>query len=164
MKLNSMMLALSLGLWAVAAGAQTIDLGLDASGYRRFELYPHLEKGFAAMAKGQRRRALVAFERARLLAPDNPAVTLHLATAYRHFGAVKYAEALLRRQLTRHPGHAGLTQALQDMGAPARTKTPVPLPLPLASSSRPAAKPPAAAPAAASGPGRADLAGALKRG
>jgi adsorption protein A len=127
MKLKSTMLALSLGLWACTAGAQTIDLGPDAGGSRRFLLYPHLEKGLAAMADGKRRRALVAFEQARLLAPDNPAVTLHLAMAYRHFGAAKYAEALLRRQLTRHPGHAGLTQALQDLGVPAGTNTPAPL-------------------------------------
>lgn len=115
MKLNSTMLALSLGLWVVAASAQTMDLGPDATSYRRFLIYPHLEKGFDALARGERGRALAEFERARSLAPDNPAVALHLAQAYRHFGEPARAEAVLREQLTRNPGNKALNNALDGL-------------------------------------------------
>ena len=135
MKLNSAMLALSLALCACGAGAQTFDLGPDTGGYRRFLLYPHLEKGLAAMARGERRRTLVEFEQARLLAPDNPTVSLHLAAAYRYFGNATYAETVLREQLSRHPGHAGLIQALEEL----RTRTPAPLAASVASAAKPVA-------------------------
>lgn len=117
MKLNSTMLALSLGLCAVTASAQTIDLGPDATGYRRFLLYPHLEKGFDALNRGERVRALAEFEQALTLAPNNPVVAMHLAEAYRHFGEPARAEAVLREQLTRHPGHSGLSRALSELRA-----------------------------------------------
>ena len=117
MKLNSTMLALSLGLWAITASAQTMDLGPDATSYRRFLIYPHLEKGFDAQARGERGRALAEFEQARALAPDNPAVALHLAQAYRHFGEPARAEAVLREQLTRNPGNKALSKALDGLRA-----------------------------------------------
>ena len=117
MKLNSTMLALSLGLWVVTASAQTMDLGPDATSYRRFLIYPHLEKGFDALAREDRGRALAEFEQARALAPDNPAVALHLARAYRHFGEPARAEAVLREQLTRNPGNKALSKALDGLRA-----------------------------------------------
>lgn len=115
MKFNLTMLALSLGLSAFTAGAQTLDLGPDATGYRRFLLYPHLEKGFDAMARGDRGVAVAEFEQARALAPNNPVVAIHLAQAYRRFGESMRAEAVLREQLTRNPGNAQLAKALADL-------------------------------------------------
>ena len=115
MKLKLTMLALSLGLSAFTAAAQMVDLGPDARSYRRFLLYPHLEKGFDAMAHGDRIRALAEFEQARALAPNNPMVAMHLAEAYRHFGEPARAEAVLREQLTRNPNDAGLRKALGEL-------------------------------------------------
>lgn len=95
MKHPSTMLVLSLGLWAFSAGAQTVDMGDDTPGYRRFMLYPHLEKGLKAMEQGNRNRALAEFEQARQLAPNNPMVAMHLAEAYRRFGEPARAAAVL---------------------------------------------------------------------
>jgi bacteriophage N4 adsorption protein A len=74
MKLNPITLALSLALTALAADAQNIELGSDASGYKRFLLYPHLQKGFEAIELGNRNRALNEFEQARTIAPNNAIV------------------------------------------------------------------------------------------
>jgi bacteriophage N4 adsorption protein A len=117
MKLNPIMLALSLALTSLAAGAQTIDLGSDATGYKRFLLYPHLEKGFEAMKQGNRNRALTEFEQARTIAPNNAVVATYLAEAYRHFGERDRAEALLREQLKRNPADVQLGKALSDLRA-----------------------------------------------
>jgi adsorption protein A len=97
------MLVFSLGLWAFSAGAQTVDMGADTPGYRRFMLYPHLEKGLKAMAQGDRSRALAEFEQARQLAPNNPMVAMHLAEAYRRFGEPARAEAVLNSLRPRPP-------------------------------------------------------------
>lgn len=118
MKLHSAMLALSAGFSVVVAvGAQPLDLGPDATGYRRFLLYPHLQKGFEAMAREDRARALAEFEQARALAPNNPVVATYLAEAYRRFGEPARAEAVLREQLMRNPGDARLKKALGDLRA-----------------------------------------------
>ena len=100
MKLKLTVLALSLGLSAFTAAAQMVDLGPDAKSYRRFLLYPHLEKGFDAMAQGNRVRALAEFEQARTLAPNNPVIAIHLAEAYRQFGEPARAEAVLQANTT----------------------------------------------------------------
>jgi len=122
-KLNLLALsALALGLPALTASAQTLDLGSDETGYRRFLLYPHLDKAFEAMSRGNRSLALSEFEWARTLAPDNPVVAMHLAQAYRHFNELARAESVLREQLMRNPGDARLTRALADVrGMPPAT-------------------------------------------
>jgi bacteriophage N4 adsorption protein A len=117
MKLNPIMLALSLALTALAADAQTIELGSDGTGYKRFLLYPHLQKGFEAMEQGNRNRALIEFEQARTIAPNNAVVATYLAQAYSHFGERDRAEALLREQLKRNPGNVRLGDALSDLRA-----------------------------------------------
>ena len=132
-KFKLTLLALSLGLPALTASAQTLDLGPDETGYRRFLLYPHLDKAFEAMSRGNRSVALAEFEWARALAPDNPVVAIHLAQAYRHFNELARAETVLREQLMRNPGDARLTRALADVrGAPLPTAqlpaAPPPLP------------------------------------
>ena len=115
MKLNPIMLALSLALTATGAVAQTVDLGPDATGIKRFMLYPHLQKGFDAMKQGNRLRALSEFEQARAIAPNNPVIAAYLADAYRRFGERARAEVLLREQLTRNPGNAQLKNARDDL-------------------------------------------------
>lgn len=115
MKVKLTLLALSLGISSFTAAAQMVDLGPDTKSYRRFLLYPHLEKGFDAMAHGDRVRALAEFEQARTLAPNNPMVAMHLAEAYRHFGEPARAEAVLREQLSRNPNDPGLKRALGEL-------------------------------------------------
>lgn len=131
MKLNPTMLALSLALATLGTSAQTIDLGPDGTGFKRFLLYPHLQKGFEAMEQGNRTRALSEFEQARTIAPNNAVVASYLADAYRRFGERARAEALLREQLTRNPGNAQLSKALSDLRAGSATPAPVPTPTPV---------------------------------
>ena len=93
--------------------------GTDISAYARFMVYPHLQKGWESMQRGERDRALAEFERARSLAPDNAAVALYLAAAYRQFGEPQRAESLLLHQLTRTPHDARVVTALADLRASA---------------------------------------------
>lgn len=116
-------------LLPAAAVAQTIDLGPDVSGYTRFVVYPHLQKGWESMQRGERDRAYTELERARALAPDNAAVALQLAAAYRKFGETLRAEKLLRDQLKRTPKDARITGTLADIEAALR---PVPVAPPTA--------------------------------
>lgn len=149
-KFNLTLLALSLGLPAFTASAQTLDLGPDETGYRRFLLYPHLDKAFAAMSRGNRSVALSEFEWARALAPDNPVVAMHLAQAYRHFNEPARAETVLREQLMRNPGDARLTRALADVrgSPPAVAQLPsTPPPVPAVAENMPV-MPPATVPGA----------------
>jgi Flp pilus assembly protein TadD len=117
MKLNPTMLALSLAFSAFGVHAQSTDLGYDATEFKRFLLYPHLQKGFEALEKGNRARALSEFEQARSLAPNSPAVAAYLAEAYRRFGERARAESLLTEQLARNQGDVQLTKALRDLRA-----------------------------------------------
>jgi adsorption protein A len=97
------------------ARAQSGDLGAELTGYTRFLVYPHLQKGLESMARGERDRALHELERARSLAPGSVSVALHLAAAYRKFGASDRAEALLRDHLKRTPADARLQRALAEL-------------------------------------------------
>ena len=84
------------------------DLGPDVSNYQRFVLYPHLQKGFSALERGHRDRAIAEFEQARRLQPRNPVITLYLARAYERFGEESRALALAREQLAITPDDGGL--------------------------------------------------------
>ena len=70
----------------VMAAPQEYELGPGVSNYQRFVLYPHLQKGFSAIERGHRDRAISEFEQARKLQPENPVIALCLARAYEHFG------------------------------------------------------------------------------
>lgn len=98
---------LLLGQGAMAAPAE-YELGPGVSNYQRFVLYPHLQKGFSAMERGHRDRAIAEFEQARKLQPKNPVIALYLARAYEHFGQDKQAAALLHEQLSVTPGDTEL--------------------------------------------------------
>jgi adsorption protein A len=119
MKLSSGLLALFF-LIPVTASAQTPDLAADLTGYTRYVVYPHLQKGWESMQRGDRDRALAELERARSLAPQSAAVALHLAAAYKKFGEAARAESLLREQLTRTPGDERLRSALTELRVVAR--------------------------------------------
>jgi bacteriophage N4 adsorption protein A len=144
MKISTVVLLAALALPATAA-AQAIDLGPDVSGYTRFVVYPHLQKGWESMQRGERDRAFSELERARHLAPDNAAVALQLAAAYRKFGEHARATSLLRDQLKRTPADARVKGTLAELEAAAR---PVPV----------AAAPVAAPLVAAAGPAAAKAA------
>ena len=121
----SMMLAFVVGL-PVLAAAQAIDLGGNVSGYTRFLIYPHLEKGLESMDRGDRDRAFAELERARSLAPDNATVALCLAKAYQRFGEIARAESLLRNQLTRTPDDDRLRTALAELRPATQSRTATP--------------------------------------
>lgn len=107
MSANGMRLLLLSGCLAtVPVLAQDADLGEDVSEYRRFVIYPHLHRGFQAMARGDRDVAIAEFERARALAPRNPQTALYLAEAYRRFGMLPRARELLAQQAAFTPGDA----------------------------------------------------------
>jgi bacteriophage N4 adsorption protein A len=116
MKIISAVLTVLIALPSLAS-AQQFDLGSDLSGYRRFLVYPHLQQGWESMQRGERDRALTEYEQARRLAPENAAVALHLAAAYRKFGEAGRAETVLRGQLKRTPDDVRLRSALADLRA-----------------------------------------------
>jgi bacteriophage N4 adsorption protein A len=91
-----------LGQGALAAQVD-YDLGPDVSSYQRFVLYPHLQKGFSALARGHRDSAIAEFEQARKLQPKNPVIALYLARAYEKFGQDKQAAAVIAQQLAITP-------------------------------------------------------------
>ena len=126
-------------LLCAAQGSATIpdfDLGSGVSSHQRFLLYPHLQKGWESMHRGDRDRALRELEHARRLAPDNAAVALLLVEAYQKFGESGRAESVLREQLKRTSHDARLATAMTSLQVkalpPARTsehvdgKSPVP--------------------------------------
>ncbi len=116
MRFMSAVLAVVLAVPALAS-AQANDLGSDLSGYLRFVVYPHLQKGWESMQRGEHERALAELEQARRLAPESSSVSLHLAAAYRKFGDTARAESVLREQLMRTPDDARVRTALADVDA-----------------------------------------------
>lgn len=103
---------------AMAAEPGTFELGEDVGAYRRFLIYPHLQRGFTAMEKGEARPAIAAFEHARSLAPRNPETALYLANAYRRFERTEQARWVLQRQLRHTPDDPRLRQALTALQVP----------------------------------------------
>ncbi|PYR21959.1 MAG: hypothetical protein DMF98_21180 [Acidobacteria bacterium] len=127
MKIITAVLAVLIAIPSFAS-AQQFDLGNDLSGYRRFLVYPHLQQGWESMQRGERDRALAEFEQARRLAPENAAVALHLAAAYRKFGEAGRAESILRAQLKQTPDDARLSSALADLRPASRRPAVTPQP------------------------------------
>jgi adsorption protein A len=100
------------------AQAPAFDLGADVSGYQRFLIYPHLQKGRELMDRGDRVRALSEYERARQIAPRSAAMAVYLASAYRQAGDRTRAQSVLREQLTFTPGERRVETALADLTPP----------------------------------------------
>lgn len=123
MKLNPIMLAMPLALMANCAEAQTDNFSLEESGLKKFLIYPHLQKGFEALERGNKNRAITEFEQARTLAPNNATVASYLAEAYRRSGERGRAEALLTEQLSRNQGNVQLGKALHDLRLEGLQKT-----------------------------------------
>lgn len=98
-----MMLAGLIFSSASLAGQPELEVGPNVSNYQRFVLYPHLEKGFSALARGHRDRAIAEFEQARKLQPENPVIALYLARAYEKFGEDRQALVLAQQQLAITP-------------------------------------------------------------
>ena len=151
-------LLVTLLMTALPAQAQSVDLGPNISGYTRFLVYPHLQKGFEAVRDGDRERAYREFEQAMKLAPDSVSITGYLADAYRRFGDTEKARRLLRNQLAKHPDDTSLREALTALALP-RLATPAaispstqPAPqrndIPISPTVPDRAKPPQQAPAA----------------
>src|SRR5688572_17280146 len=101
MKRTAVLVLVTLIAQAAPAAAQELprpaqfDLGNDVSGYQRFLIYPHLQKGWDLLER-DKLRALAEFERAREIAPRNASVALYLADAYRRAGEQARAEKVLR--------------------------------------------------------------------
>ncbi|WP_395027490.1 hypothetical protein [Comamonas odontotermitis] len=85
--------ALALACAAAASAAHTLDLGPGVSERRRFQIYPHLDKAFEALQRGDGRRAIAELERAQRLAPGNAAIALQLADAHRRLQQQQDARA-----------------------------------------------------------------------
>ena len=115
MKLNPTMLALTFAITCLSVNAQTIELGSDINRYKRFLLYPHLQKGFEAMKQGNKNRALSEFEQANSIAPNNAVIATYLAEAYLHFGERDKAESLLKEQLKNNPSNLQIDKAFSDL-------------------------------------------------
>lgn len=111
---------LLLGTVCVAADTR-FDLGPGVTDHQRFVAYPHLERAFVAQARNDRDTTLRHLERVRELLPQNPAIALYLADAYRHFGEPARAGALLRAQLAFTPGDAQVAGALAALTPRAAT-------------------------------------------
>lgn len=118
--------ALPLLLAAQAALAQPLDLGAQVSSYTRFLVYPHLQKGFEALERGDRAQSIAEFGQARRLAPESPVIATYLAEAYRRFGDVAAARKLLQAELARFPGDARLQAALAALTPPPAPPAPRP--------------------------------------
>lgn len=123
MKLIPRILALTVALGPLAVAAQSLDLGPDITPFERFRVHPHLDKAFEAMARGDGRRAITELQQARRLAPQNAAIALQLASAYRRYGQPALAEAVLKEQIQRNPGDRRLTAALTELTTPTKRST-----------------------------------------
>ena len=126
MKRLSPTLALTLLLVAGPVLGQPIDLGPGVSGYTRFLVYPHLQKGFDALRDADQARAYDEFRQALRLAPDSAVIAGYLVEAYRQFGDTDKARQLLRQQIAKHPGDAALRRALANLEAVATPRTKAP--------------------------------------
>lgn len=102
---------LSAGVAAQPA-TDTSAQALGLSDYRHFVIYPHLEKALRAQRDNDEQTALAEFRHIHQQVPDNVALTLYLADAYRHFGHNERARTLLSEQLKRHPADPRLQQQL----------------------------------------------------
>jgi adsorption protein A len=122
----------------LAAGAAApVDLGPGVSDYQRFMVYPHLQRGFDALARGDYATATESFERARGYAPRSAAVALYLADAYRRAGRADRAERVLEEQrrytprdarLVRIAAHPGVRPVAAPVTAPTGSQTPPSVP------------------------------------
>ncbi|MFA9441071.1 tetratricopeptide repeat protein [Uliginosibacterium sp. sgz301328] len=110
--------ALFVGQSQAASSADTdrFDLGADVTPYRRFLIYPHVEKAQAALRRGDTAQAVREFERARQLAPQNATIALQLAEAYRANGTPERARGLLEAQRSYTPQDARIDAALSAFG------------------------------------------------
>lgn len=102
---------------AEGAIEKNFQLGDDVSEYKRFLVYPHLQKAFAAQADGDLVTALREFTRSRELLPENVLTAVYLAEAHRRSGQSARAESVLREQLRYTPGDTRVIAALQSLAA-----------------------------------------------
>ncbi|BCL75561.1 phage receptor [Jeongeupia sp. HS-3] len=115
MKILPALLALALAAPALSAVETSFDLGDEVSSYKRFIIYPHLQKGFAALQRGDGKRAIAEFEAARKLAPDNATIVLYLSDTYQRYGQTDRAEAVLNDARQRRPNDARIADALATL-------------------------------------------------
>ncbi|UTH74154.1 tetratricopeptide repeat protein [Chromobacterium sp. IIBBL 290-4] len=126
-------LALALACHSLLASAdRAADLQSEVGAYRRFLIYPHLNKAFELQGQGQWQAATREFERARKLGPNSPSTALYLADAYRRQGREQDARRLLEKQRQATPGDERIAEALhrlqtadtQPPSKPAQSATP----------------------------------------
>lgn len=149
------LVAVLLLLVSAPAFAQGGLTDTDLTGYTRFLVYPHVQKGLDAIDRRDRTRALDELERAHALAPESATVALHLAEAYRVFGEPARAARILREQLARAPRRADLEAALAALTSPGKSAQPVPVPATRAAIPSPGRDASAATPVPSPGPGAA---------
>ncbi len=89
----------------------------DVSPYQRFLIYPHQQRGFEALRRGDETTAIREFEHARALAVNSVGTALDLAVAYQRFGKFEQAREVLVQQLLATPDDPRLVRALQALDA-----------------------------------------------
>ena len=112
----ALVMGLSLAGHVQTAWAQEMALGDDVSQYRQFLIHPHVQRGLAAMDRGDPASAVQSFLRAREHAPTNPTTALYLARAYDRSGQHEKALAVLEQQRRHSPGDARLQSARRALG------------------------------------------------
>lgn len=117
--LNRCVLALCVMASMAPVCVQSQETAGDGSRYEHFMVYPHRQAGYAAMHAGDERKAIAEFTRARALAPHSVDTALDLAEAYRHFGHLADALAVLDDQNRYTPNDSRLRAAKLPPAAPA---------------------------------------------
>ncbi|WP_283151173.1 NfrA family protein [Silvimonas soli] len=118
------LLALALAAPALSATDSRLDLGDEVSGYRRFIIYPHLQKAFALQQRGENQQAISEFLAAQKLVPKNATVALYLADAYQRNGQPDRAEAVLKQAAQRTPKDMRIAEALATLQGAQATQAP----------------------------------------
>ncbi|MFT4173299.1 MAG: tetratricopeptide repeat protein [Rhodocyclaceae bacterium] len=108
------------------AADNDFDPGPDVSPYRRFLVYPHVQKGQAALARGDARGAIEEFQRARELTPRSAYAALMLAQAYRANGEPERALTLLQEQQGFTPDDARIVNEITAMQTAAQPAASLP--------------------------------------
>ncbi|GGP25935.1 phage receptor [Silvimonas amylolytica] len=117
-------LALATPVLAATDAAQQVDLGSEVSSYRRFIIYPHLQKAFSLQQRGDANGAITEFAAALKLAPNNATLALYLAEAYQRNGQPDQAMLVLDKAQKANPRDVRIVSALavvqgtQTMAAP----------------------------------------------
>lgn len=116
--LSQLLLMLGLAFSLAIAYAQPSNEPPWADGLskqQRFLVFPHIDRGFRALAEKDVARAVKEFSRADSVAPNQPVIVGYLAEALIEAGQLARAKALISEQLVRSPGNQKLEQVSEQL-------------------------------------------------